>query len=251
MNAGDRDPEHGLQTASQEAATGSPDTSTLGVLFGLLYRASRREVVGLSVLGWLRLLLLAVLLLSWVLGWPIFWFGLAFVFLVALQISDWVARQAGYIVFRPTAGEAKPQAGPRLPVEQQVGCWASGPFSLSHQEMQLVMRPAKVWRNAKDELTIMVRRPSGHYAYQFVQPRTLEMIRPGWLQHGRRQQPALAITFQSTWGPGFDNPGRAYYYDPGEPAAPTANRRTIFLSFSSEQALNAVWLSVAQAGDPS
>ncbi|UCC52799.1 MAG: hypothetical protein JSV68_02305, partial [Anaerolineaceae bacterium] len=75
--------------------------------------------------------------------------------------------------------------------------------------------------------------------YQFISPNLLQNLRKGWLLFGSRPNPAISITFLSSWGPEFSD--QDFSLLGKNDNKPIEKIRTIYLSFDNEEFEQAVW----------
>ena len=94
----------------------------------------------------------------------------------------------------------------------------------------------------------MVEEWPGRYLYQIVDPRHVQLVRPGYLLFGSRPQPALALRFVVSWGPQFATEPRYHDHAPTPPApAQSGQMRTVYFTFDHDADRHAVWKSLLQA----
>ncbi len=217
----------------------SPATRISGLLYAFLYYATRRQLFGFALAGWLRFLSLVLLGWAAVRQWPFYQVVVVATVAVLLRFIYWRAQRAGYVRFVP-AGLTAPDPRADIPDEQKLPVKATGMFSVKDREEYVLLRPADYWRVQNGDHAIMVEQMPGRFLYQFIQPGTLQQIEPGALCFGRTSRPTLALTFLTSWGPQHAT-GPVTMYSPGPNGKASMLERTAYLSFEKALDLEIVW----------
>lgn len=215
----------------------------VGSAYAVAYFTIRHRFLGPTLGSWLRILLLAVLVLAFFQGWPIWWLLVLGLATAGVFILYWRARRDGYIRFVSGRSPA-PLPDARPPADnEKVRTRATGHFSVTGKESYLLQRPAAYWRVPLGDHAIMVEQEGGGYLYQFVQPGTLEEVAAGLLLFGTRPHKALAISFLTNWGPESDEVTFTFFA-PSKNNSKAKFKRTVFLTFDSDKERQAVWTNL-------
>jgi hypothetical protein len=99
--------------------------------------------------------------------------------------------------------------------------------------------PAEYWQVPLGDHAIMVQHLPGRYLYQFISAELLQNLERGWLLFGPNPNPAVSITFLSTWGPEFDD--QTFSLLGRSNSKPVEKVRKVYLSFDNEEFEQAVW----------
>ena len=221
-----------------------------GPLYAFLFHSTQRRFLGITIGAWLKNLPLLFSMLALLLRWPLIWIVLGIILAILIRIIYWRVKRVGYISFILVGDQNSPPESAMLADDQKVFIQATGMFSVKDWQDFVFQRPAEYWRVPLGDHGIMVSHPSGHFLYQFIQPRALEHFESGLLCFGKQPQPALAITFLSTWGPESETIN-FQFYAPSKNSSSAKFRQKIFLTFGEEADRNAVWQSLLiGAGQP-
>jgi hypothetical protein len=212
----------------------------LGAMYWLIHWTETHKILGLRLSSTIRFFTLLLPVLAWIrqLG------NVALIFTLLLfiwiQFSYWRARRTGYYRFVASNTEllAKEHITP-LSANKHIPVCATGIFSLKDWESNVVFKPAEYWQVPLGDHAIMVQHQPGYYLYQFISPNLLQNLRKGWLLFGSRPNPAISITFLSTWGPEFSD--QDFSLLGKNDNKPIEKIRTIYLSFDNEEFEQAVW----------
>ncbi len=212
--------------------------------YSLFYTLSRRSFLGVSVIALARWLPILVLLIGWMQGWPTAVLLALLTLIVWFNYSLWRAKRSNYNRFVPDAaftiqsGTLEP-----LPHNQKVTVQATGLFSVSGRETNLLLRPADYWRVPLGEHVVMAEERPAKFLYQFFNPESLQTIRRGWLLFGAHPIETLAVTFLAQWGPEYTRFGQSYELGDNSDLPPP-KKVTIYLSASSEEVLQSIWHTI-------
>lgn len=213
--------------------------SYLSRMYALARAANTRYFLGITLRGWITLIGLTILSLGLIRNWPLWALGLIVVVLVWLLLSMYLARRANYKRFVPDETSLMSIESPvMLEPNQKIDVEATGSFSVSGYDDNVLHSPAKYWRVPLGDHIVMVETKPGKFLYQFFAANTLQSVRNGWLVSGSQPREALAITFLSKWGPEYT---KFQVYDDGQESALAAKAVTIYLSFHNSEDRDAVW----------
>ncbi len=219
-----------------------------GPIYGFLYRTNQHHFLGFTFGGWFKngpfLLSLAALLLSW----PSPLIALGILLAILMRLLYWRAKVAGYKRFIVIGDQHGPQEAVGLGNNNKVSTCASGRFSIREMEEYVLHRPAQVWRVPLGDHTIMVEKSPGRFLYEFIQPKAIETVESGLLCFRSQPEPALAITYLSSWGPESEEIN-FQFYAPSKKSESAKLRRVVYLSFDQLADKNAVWSSLLQTVD--
>jgi hypothetical protein len=211
----------------------------LSRMYALTHALSRRSFLGIRLATWARWLPVVALLVAWVRRWP----PAALVALLAVAVwinySLWRAKRENYNRFvpLPTARDEAAEPVP-LPPNQRLAVLATGLFSVSGREEQLLLRPAQYWRVPLGDHVIMAEEAAGKYLYQFFDAASLQELREGWLLFGPHPRATLAVSFLARWGPEYTRFGQAY--EMGHDDGPPPKRVTIYLTIEDDATRNLI-----------
>lgn len=216
----------------------------LGRAYALMHAINRRSILGIRFITLVRWLPIFILLYGWLRRWPAEVLVVLALFIIWLNYSLWRAGRDnfnrfvsdGSTLMDATALEPLPQ-NQKIPIE------ASGLFSVSGRENNLLFRPADYWRVPLGEHVVMVEEKPGKYLYQFFSANSLQDIRSGWLLYGSRPVETLAVTFLARWGPEYTKFGQVYE-DGDDSGLPPPKRITIYLSTADAAIRQAIWHSI-------
>ena len=212
----------------------------IGAMYWLIYWTETHKFLGLRLSTLIRLFALALPFLAWIQRFGDIALLLSILFFIWIQFSYWRARRTGYYRFVAANNEllATEQIAP-LPANKRIPVCATGIFSLKDWEKNVVFVPAEYWQVPLGDHAIMVQHEPGRYLYQFINTTLLQNLSQGWLLFGSRPNPAISITFLSTWGPEFGEQDISLLRKNSN--KPVEKVRTIFLSFDDEAFEEAVW----------
>lgn len=219
----------------------------LGMLYGVLHATVRHTFVGATIKGWLINLPLFVAVFMLLLRQPIAWVITIVIAALMLRLLYWKARRDGYVRFVAQTENLPEDNGPAVADNQKVATKATGIFSVKDWEEYVLARPAEYWRVPVGDHAIMVQRSPGQFLYQFVRLGSIEAIEAGLLCYGRRPQRALAITYQTNWGPESEDPN-FMFYAPSDEKDPTRKERKMFLAFEETATRDSVWRNLLRDG---
>lgn len=211
----------------------------IGRVNALAHAAANRRLLGVSLGGWLALLLVLALLGGLLRSWPAWLLLLLLGGLVWMLVSFRAARRANFNHFLPTA-DPPPGSGSRPPIPpyERVPLHATGVFSVTGRDADVLSRPGHYWQVPLGDHIVMVEETPGKFAYQFFDARSLQSVRRGLLLIGTTPTSCLALTFLSSWGPDYT---KFQQYDDGLPSKTPPRPRTIYLSFADAETEQTVW----------
>jgi hypothetical protein len=212
----------------------------LGTMYWLIYWTETHRILGPRLSTIIRLLAWLPPLLAWIRHWGDVAFIFSLIFLLWIQFSYWRAKRTGYYRFVGDGSEllTTDQITP-LPTNRRIPVYATGIFSLKEWERNVMFMPAEYWQVPLGDHALMVQHQPGRYLYQFISAELLQNLERGWLLFGPTPNPALSITFLSTWGPEFDD--QTFSLLGRSNSKPVEKVRTIYLSFDNEEFEQAVW----------
>lgn len=216
--------------------------SYLGRLYSLTFWATTHRFLGLYFSFLLKWLPVAFLFYAWV-ERASAWVLLALLIITLwTHLTFWQARRANYNRFvaeeTPLINTAELRP---LPANKHVKTQATGLFSVTGRENNVLLKPAKYWQVPLGEHIIMVEERPEKYLYQFFNALTLQEVHQGWLIFGPRPLATLAISFLSRWGPAYTN---FQVYELGDRSGPPSRKQTVYLTFENEADRRAVWHTI-------
>ncbi|MEZ4518440.1 MAG: hypothetical protein R3C44_17020 [Chloroflexota bacterium] len=208
----------------------------------LLMRPGNMTFLGMKVRNWLILVGLVLLGVAWVRQWPNWAILIIALLLIWLVLSFWLAGRSNYIRFVPN-GDSMMAASDlnSLSPNEKVPAQATGSFSVSGYNNNVLFQPANYWQVPLGDHIVMVEQKPGKFLYQFFSADTLQSVAGGWLLYGAEPQEALAISFLSKWGPEYT---KFQVYEDGEESPVPAKLTTIYLTFESESQRDRVWQTI-------
>ena len=215
---------------------------TLSRLFAFMYLSRLRRFLGMSWAGWIRLIPLFLLAISLLFGWPLLLSLLWFLLFIVIWLLYGIVGRLGYKRFvADSRYELAPEAAPLKP-NKRVELRATGVFSLNDREDYVLQHRAEYWRIDLGKHVFMVQHRPGRYLYQIIMPEYIQTIEAGYLLFGSAPKRALALSFLVTWGPEYSQ--YQLYYIGADNVRTPKQKRTVFLTFGSEEALQQVWRSL-------
>lgn len=217
----------------------------LSRMYAFEYWLNQRSLLGIRLAALARWLPILLLLYGWLREWPAPALIALLLVIVWINYSLWRAKRDNYNRF-VASGASLIDAGDLqlLPPNQKVPVQATGLFSVSGRDDNLLLRPAQYWRVPLGEHVVMVEEKPGKFLYQFFSARSLQDARPGWLLFGARPVETLAVTFLSRWGPEYTRFGQLY--EDGKEDSSPPKRVTVYLSIPDEATRRAVWHTVVE-----
>jgi hypothetical protein len=216
--------------------------SYLGRLYSLAFWATSHHFLGIRFSTLFRWLPVILLLFGWIERWPVWLLGVLLIATLWIYLAFWRARRANYNRF---VADETPLISPAeltpLPPNTHMAARATGLFSVTGRENNLLLQPAEYWQVPLGEHIVMVEERPGKYLYQFFNAPTLQEVRQGWLIFGRRPLASLAISFLSAWGPAYTN---FQIYELGDRVGPPPRKQTIYLTFEKDTDRRAVWHTI-------
>lgn len=211
----------------------------LGNMYWLIHWTDTHKLLGLRASSVIRLLALVLPILVWIEGWGLAALVVAALFLIWVQFSYWRGRRHGYYRFIASEASLLTVDGVNpLQKDRHIAVCATGIFSVKDWEMNVVFKPAEYWQLPLGDHAIMVEHEPGRYLYQFVKGSLMQDLKKGWLLFGNQPNPALSVSFLSSWGPEF--------YDEefslrGNNKKNAKKLRTVYLSFENKTQEELVW----------
>ncbi len=212
----------------------------LGVMYWLIHWTDTQKILGIRFSSLIRLFSLALPIVGWVQNWNRAALVVAILIFLWIQFSYWRGRRTGY--YRFIAQDKALLATTNidsLQADKHISVCATGIFSLKDWEKNVVFRPARYWQVPLGDHAVMVEHEPGRYLYQFVSAKLMQDLKKGWLLYGSQPNPALSITFLSSWGPEFNDEN--FSLRGTNKSKPTEKLRTIYLSFENTESEEAVW----------
>ncbi len=216
----------------------------LGRAFALMHAIHRRSILGIRLLTLVRWLPIILWLYGWLRRWPVEILLILALLILWINFSLWRAKRNNYNRFVPDETSLMETASlDPLPANHKVAIAATGLFSVSGRENNLLLHPADYWRVPLGEHVVMVEERAGKFLYQFFSPQSMQEVRSGWLLYGPRPIETVAVTFLARWGPEYTKFGQAYE-DGDDSELPPAKRVTIYLSTADPDVRRSVWHSI-------
>lgn len=195
-----------------------------------MHALNYRTFLGIRLSSLARWVPIILLVTGWLRLWPASLLAGLLIVVVWVNYSLWRAKRDNYNRFVPNGGfQADDAELDVLGVNEKVNVIATGLFSVSGRDRNLLLHPATYWRVPLGEHVLMVEEQSGKYLYQFFNARSLQTLQSGWLLHGSHPVEALAVTFLARWGPEYTRFGQSLE-DVAESDLPPPKRVTIYLS---------------------
>jgi hypothetical protein len=219
-----------------------------GTIYAFMYFTSDRMLFGVTLLGWITVVLFTMALYLWLQSrsFTVFLFVLAG--LSAIRILYLKAKRDGFIIFSPLDNEVSPTNPNRLENMHRQDVWASGVFSVLGREEHMIQRPAQMWRVPFGDHAMMVQRPAGRFLYQFIEAGYIQQIQAGYIIFGTQVNAALEVDFMTTWGPDTGE-SDFNWFSSSEGSEPKRLKRSIYLGFASKSIRDAIWHSLLQAAN--
>lgn len=208
--------------------------------YAVMYTFHNRSILGIRLISIARWLPIIILLIGWFRRWPLPIFIGLFLFVIWLNYSLWRAKRDNFNRFVsdnrsiPTDLTSNP-----LPANQKIKVSATGLFSVSGRDRNLLLHPATYWRVPLGEHVVMVEELPGKFLYQFFSGQSLQTVQSGWLLFGTHPIESLAVTFLARWGPEYTRFGQAYEMGDGSDLPPP-KRVTIYLSSDDAETRRAI-----------
>ena len=218
--------------------------SYLSRAYALMNALNRRSFLGIRLKTLARWIPILLFLIGWWRNWSAALLVLLLLLIVWVNYSLWRAKRDNYMRFVP-AGDPLPENADltALPPNQKVPVRATGLFSVSGRENNLLLAPANYWRVPLGEHVIMVEEQPGKFLYQFFGAKNLQNIQPGLLLYGAKPIETLAVSFLAQWGPEYTRFGQVY--ETGDNSdLPPAKRVTIYLSTADETVRRSIWQTI-------
>lgn len=221
----------------------------ISLVYAFMYWSKRQRPLGVAISTWLVLLPLAVavvgLLLDWSSGTLLSLVGMS----ALTRIAYYLAGRNGYkrFIAEPRMSLDKEFAAPHD--EDRVPLQATGVFSVSGREAYVLEHPGKYWRVPLGQHVFMVEQQPGRFLYQIIEADNVREVEAGLLAFGREPRKALALHFYATWGPQFAVEPTFYYGAPQQMETPSAEERTIYLTFDHDADRHAVWRSLLERNE--
>jgi hypothetical protein len=122
---------------------------------------------------------------------------------------EWTRRK-GYMVFEPARLDLRAAAGPRIEIDEQVPCRASGPFAVGDRHRHMVNERAWISYVRTREHIVMAHLKRTRflllarslttdvgYWYVFFYPQHVQHVETGYVVCGVRSRPGLAVRYLS------------------------------------------------------
>jgi hypothetical protein len=214
----------------------------LGRLYSLAFWATTHRFLGIRFSTLFKWVPLILLLFGWIDRGPLWLLAVLLLATLWIHLAFWRAQQVNYnhFVANETPVLSADELTP-LPPNRRVETRATGLFSVTGRENNVLLQPAKYWQVPLGEHIVMVEERPGKYLYQFFNASALQEVRQGWLIYGRRPLAALAISFLSVWGPAYTN---FQIYELGDRVGPPPRKQTIYLTFENDADRRAVWHTI-------
>lgn len=206
----------------------------LSQAYAMMHGLNRRTFLGIRLISLVRWIPIILLAIGWLRLWPAPVLVGLLILVVWVNYSLWRAKRDNYNRFVPDdSALADDDELQVLAANEKVNVIATGVFSVSGRDRNLLFHPATYWRVPLGEHVVMVEEQSGKYLYQFFNARSLQTLQSGWLLYGSRPVEALAVTFLARWGPEYTRFGQSQE-DVAESDLPPPKRVTIYLTTPDE-----------------
>lgn len=212
----------------------------IGIMYWLIHWADTHRILGIRTSSFIRILTLIIPILVWIQGWGLPLIALSVIFLIWVQFSYWRSRRQGYFRFVGSETELLAVEDIRpLQKEEHIPVCATGVFSVKDWEKNVIFKPAEYWQLPLGDHALMVEHEPGRFLYQFIKGSLMQDLQVGWLLFGTQPNPALSITFLSSWGPEFNEDDFSLWGNTKRKEI--KKQRTVFLSFDKKEYEEAVW----------
>lgn len=202
----------------------------LGRAYSITHSLATRTILGLRLVNLVRWPPVLLFLYGWLTGWPIGVQAGLILLIGWTNYSFWQAKRDNYTRFIVnkdftivTVDETR-----LLPPNKRIAARATGLFSVSGRESNLLLRPAAYWYVPLGEHVVMAEEKPGKFLYQFFSAQSLQNIQNGWLLFGSEPIDTLAITFLARWGPDYTRFGQVFE-DGSDADLPPPRRVTIYI----------------------
>lgn len=208
--------------------------------YAVMYRLHKRSLLGIRLVSIARWLPILVLIIGWRQHWPVPALIGLLLAIIWLNYSLWRAKRDNFNRFvshtgpMPNTTQSEP-----IPANHKIDIAATGLFSVSGRDNNLLLRPATYWRVPLGEHVVMVEEQPGKYLYQFFNAKSLQTVRSGWLLFGPQPIESLAVTFLARWGPEYTKFGPAHE-NGDDSGLPPPKRVTIYLSHDNPATRQAI-----------
>lgn len=212
--------------------------------YALMNALNQRSFLGIRLKSLARWVPILLFLFGWWRNWPAAVLALLSLLIIWVNYSLWRAKRDNYMRFVP-GGDSLPEEADltSLPPNQKVPVRATGLFSVSGRENNLLLAPASYWRVPLGDHVVMVEEQPGKYLYQFFGAKSLQNIQPGWLLFGAKPIETLAVSFLAQWGPDYTRFGQVY--ETGDNSdLPSPKRVTVYLSTADETIRRSIWQTI-------
>lgn len=216
----------------------------LSRLHALQHAISSKSLLGIRIRSLVLWIPILILLYGWLRNWSVTLLAGLLIAIIVINYSLWRAKRKNFNRFVPSGATFPHEgSGEPLPPNRKVGVLATGLFSVTGRESNLLLRPAEYWYVPLGEHVVMVEQAPGKYLYQFFNGQSLQEVRPGWLLYGSHPHETLAVTFLARWGPEYTR-----YGPEGDVAndgdSPPARRMTVYLSIPNDAIMRSVWMTI-------
>ena len=207
-------------------------------LLGFAFRSERERWFVLTKKRWLQLAISIIFLIALLARlWWLAAMTAIILFLVEL-LYRW-AHRTGYTTFIPKSPTASSSHEPLSP-EHKIPVQGTGHFLFGEVERRFLLAQGECWYLPAGDVALMFEVAPERFAYQFINPKSVESLRLGELWLANSHSPALEITFESDWIAADDQIGLTWG-EPSEELEKKTGRRTILLSFDHFDSAMQVW----------
>ncbi|MFT7584011.1 MAG: hypothetical protein ACI9EW_000425 [Cellvibrionaceae bacterium] len=207
-------------------------------LLSFAFKSERLLWLGLAPKRWIQLSLGLLLIISFL--YAARWLALTCVVAFLLQrfVYRW-ARKAGYTTFIPSAEPSESWAGETLATTEKVEIRGTGNFLLGDTERRLILVSGECWQLPIGEIALMLEAAPGHFAYQFIDPKSIEQVRFGHIWFGSNSEIAIEVQFQTDWIQADTQIKLGWQKD--EDVFEKRGRRIVVLSFNEMASAQQLW----------
>ena len=215
-------------------------------LLGFAFHSERKNILFLTQKRWLQLSLIVIVVLGiFSRAWWLAAVCVA-VFILLGVVYRW-ARRVGYTTFIPGLVPSNLHGEP-LSDKKKISVRGTGHFLLGEVERRFLLAHGECWHLPVGDVAFMFEVAPERFAYQFINPRSVEAIRIGELLLANNGDPAIEVTFQTDWiSP--DDGVELTWRESKDTSEKKTGRRTVLFSFDNVESAMQVWNKLTEKSD--